>query len=27
VATPAAWKHLGIAVPKTTAQDSLFREP
>lgn len=24
VATPAAWKHLGIAAPKTSAQDSLF---
>ena len=26
VATPAAWKHLGIAPPKTSAQDSLFGE-
>jgi Holliday junction DNA helicase RuvB len=26
VATPAAWKHLGIAAPKTAAQDSLFEE-
>jgi Holliday junction DNA helicase RuvB len=26
VATPAAWKHLGIAAPKTAAQDSLFGE-
>ena len=26
VATPAAWKHLGIAIPKTSAQDSLFGE-
>jgi Holliday junction DNA helicase RuvB len=26
VATPAAWKHLGIAAPKTSAQDSLFGE-
>jgi Holliday junction DNA helicase RuvB len=26
VATPAAWKHLGIAAPKTPAQDSLFRD-
>ena len=25
-ATPAAWKHLGIAAPKTAAQDSLFGE-
>jgi Holliday junction DNA helicase RuvB len=26
VATPAAWKHLGIPVPKSSAQDSLFGE-
>jgi len=24
VATPAAYKHLGIAVPKTALQDTLF---
>jgi Holliday junction DNA helicase RuvB len=26
VATPAAWKHLGIAIPKTSAQEELFGE-
>jgi Holliday junction DNA helicase RuvB len=26
VATPAAWKHLGLAVPKSAVQDGLFGE-
>jgi len=26
VATPAAYKHLGIAAPKTAVQDALFGE-
>jgi len=26
VATPAAWKHLGLAVPKSAVQDELFGE-